>query len=198
MEQAARNDAHTERRERLAARLTGARAGNRADLDHIVAELTPLLWHVVRAQGLDPAAAEDVVQTTWLTLLNHLDAIRSPSALTAWLVTVARREASRVLRSGRREQLYGFDALESLSHETQEIEDPLLDHRQRAALWRALDDLPPRCRELLRVIARADRPDYDEIAVALGMPRGSIGPTRGRCLAKLRTNLSTSPDWSWP
>jgi DNA-directed RNA polymerase specialized sigma24 family protein len=64
----------------------------------------------------------------------------------------------------------------------------LLAERQRA-VWQAVQRLPQRCQELLRVVAFSHRPDYDAVATALGMPRGSIGPTRGRCLAKLRTLL---------
>jgi DNA-directed RNA polymerase specialized sigma24 family protein len=71
-------------------------------------------------------------------------------------------------------------------------ESVLLAERHRD-VWRAVRTLPRRCQELLRVVAFVNRPDYDEIAVALGMPRGSIGPTRGRCLAKLRTLLDTEP-----
>ena len=76
-----------DREERLAALLESARAGRRGSLGEIVAELTPLLWHVVRAQGLDRELAEDVVQTTWLRLLDHLHSIQTPRALTGWLVT---------------------------------------------------------------------------------------------------------------
>ena len=65
------------------------------------------------------------------------------------------------------------------------------DHR----LWQHVEGLPERCRALLRVIAFADRPDYAELAKALGMPQGSIGPTRGRCLAKLRLALAADPSW---
>ena len=62
-------------------------------------------------------------------------------------------------------------------------------------LWQHIAELPERCRALLRVIAFADRPDYAELAKALDMPQGSIGPTRGRCLAKLRLLLANDPSW---
>jgi RNA polymerase sigma factor (sigma-70 family) len=195
-EPTARERDHTERRERLAALLTGAAAGRREDLDQIVAELTPLLWHVVRGQGLDTATCEDVVQTTWLTLLGQLNRIRTPQALAAWLVTVARREAQRVRNAGARERPVTLDSLTPLPDEAPQAVETLLEGERQVALWRAIDQLSARCRALLRVIAHADRPDYESIATALGMPRGSIGPTRGRCLAKLRTLLLSSPDWS--
>jgi RNA polymerase sigma factor (sigma-70 family) len=196
--QQARIPTRDESRERLGGLLRGARAGHRDDLDRIVAELTPLLWHVARSQGLDPAACEDVVQTTWLRLLAQLDRIHDPEALTAWLVTVARREARRVFALGSREQPVAVEALESRPDARQRPDDALVEGERRAVLWRAIGRLPKRCQELLKLIAYVNRPDYDAVAVALGMPRGSIGPTRGRCLAKLRILLLSQPDWSWP
>src|SRR4051812_27523451 len=88
---------------RLAACLERARAGDRSAIDEIVTQLNPLLWHVVRAQGLGPEESADVVQTTWLEFLRRIDEIRSPQALTAWLVTAARREAWHVRGRSRRE-----------------------------------------------------------------------------------------------
>ena len=75
------------------------------------------------------------------------------------------------------------------------IEDTVLRDETDGRLWRHIAGLPERCRTLLRVIAFADRPDYAELARALGMPQGSIGPTRGRCLAKLRLALAQDPNW---
>lgn len=186
------------RREHLADLLRAAQDGDRGALDTIVAELTPLLWHAARARGLPAAAAEDVVQTTWLCLLVELHTIRQPEALAGWLVTVARREASRVLAGGRRELPIGEFADEPLPVDVAAVaEEKLLGDGRQRALWRAVDALPARCRDLLRVVAFVDRPDYVAVAAALRMPRGSIGPTRGRCLAKLRDTLAGQPEWSW-
>jgi RNA polymerase sigma factor (sigma-70 family) len=195
-EPTARTPAGAERRERLAALLTGAAAGHHEDLHGIVVELTPLLWHVLRSSGLDAATCEDVIQTTWLTLLGQLHAIRTPQALTAWLVTVARREAMRQRTTGTREQPVASETLTAVPDDAPAVDEALLDDERQAVLWRAVEQLPPRCRGLLRIVAQVDRPDYDDVATALGMPRGSIGPTRGRCLAKLRTLLLSSPHWS--
>lgn len=184
------------RRERLAALLLAARAGKREALEAIAVELTPLLWHVVRAQGLDREAAQDTVQCTWLKLLSRLDEIDSPLALTAWLVTTARREAWRVRSAQRTEHpVDSNDMTEIRDLRPTPEEDVLLDERHRA-VWQAVHRLPQRCQELLRVVAFVHRPDYDAVAAALGMPRGSIGPTRGRCLAKLRNLLENELDRS--
>lgn len=187
-----------ERRRRLALLLEGAVAGRRQDLDRIVVELTPLLWHVARAQGLDRSPCEDVVQTAWLTLLKHLGLIHTPQALTAWLVTVTKREAQRLRHAGNREEPTTGDVFDSLTGKTPDADGPLLADEQQAVLWRLIGELPPRCQELIRIIAYVDRPSYEAISEALGMPHGNIGPTRGRCLAKLRALLLSSSDWSWP
>ena len=182
---------------------TAFRAGDRAALDELVGLLTPLLWHTVRAQGIDPVAAEDVVQTIWMRLLHSGDSIRDPQTVVKWLLTAARREAWRVSRRARSEvvrtaALFGQegDELSALPVRRDELPDEVVlrDSRQRV-LWEHVGELSDRCRELMRVIAFADRPDYALIAESLGMPVGSIGPTRGRCLAKLRQVLASDPQW---
>jgi len=182
---------------------TAFRAGDRAALDELVGLLTPLLWHTVRAQGIDPVAAEDVVQTIWMRLLHSSDSIRDPQTVVKWLLTAARREAWRVSRRARSEMvrtaaLFGQegDELTTLPVHRDELPDEVVlrDSRQRL-LWGHVGELSDRCRELMRVIAFADRPDYALIAESLGMPVGSIGPTRGRCLAKLRQVLASDPQW---
>lgn len=159
-------------------------------VDKLVPELTPLLWHVARAAGLSAQDAEDVVQSAWETLVSHLDTIRAPEAVTAWLVTTTRREAWRVAEAGRKTQPADHEWLLA-------VPDPGADSAEQAqlaeeqrTLWAALRTLEPRCQELLRIVAFVPRPDYDMVAARLGMRRGSVGPTRGRCLDKLRVALS--------
>jgi RNA polymerase sigma factor (sigma-70 family) len=190
--------ARAERAARLAACLQRARDGERAALDEAVRELNPLLWHVARSQGLGTEEAADVVQTTWLELLRALDRIRTPEALTAWLVTTARRESWRVREQSRRQVPDSADALDGTPDPDPEPGERLLADERDRLLWRHFQRLPQRCRELLRVVAEVDRPDYARIAEALDMPHGSIGPTRGRCLAKLRALLAADPSWSAP
>jgi RNA polymerase sigma factor (sigma-70 family) len=164
----------------------------------VVRELNPLLWQVVRGQGLGAEEAADVIQTAWLELVRGLHHIRSPQALTAWLITVARREAWRVRTHERRKAPTNVAMLESAPDPGPEPYQGLLADERNRVLWRHYQRLPDRCRMLLRIIAFADRPDYAAIAEALGMPLGSIGPTRGRCLAKLREMLLADPAWSAP
>lgn len=161
-------------------------------IDELVHLVTPILWHCARGQGLNETTAADVVQTAWLRLVERAATITDPQAVLGWLLSTTRREAWRVAADQRR-----------TGHEFGErtattAPDPAalagLDE-QAHVLWAHVSTLSERCRALLRVIAHADRPDYARLSDALGMPLGSIGPTRGRCLAKLRQALAADPRW---
>jgi RNA polymerase sigma factor (sigma-70 family) len=182
---------------------TRYRAGERAALDELVETVTPLLWRTVRETGLDSATAEDVVQTVWLSLLRRAETVRDPRSVVKWLLTATRREAWRASTRRRTElartgAVIGVDPEETLDlpdqRESLPDETVFRDERQRR-LWDHVQTLPARCRQLICVIAFADRPDYSLIAESLGMPVGSIGPTRGRCLTKLRGLLAGDPQW---
>ncbi|GIE98892.1 RNA polymerase sigma factor [Paractinoplanes rishiriensis] len=182
--------------EHLGALLEQARAGDPSSLRELVRTLNPVLWRVARGQGLTAEDAADVVQTTWLELLRRLDQIRTPSAVTAWLVTATRREAWH--RRTRTRQTLPPDALLTEPDTAPTPDEHLLADERDRVLWRNFARLPQRCRDLLRIVAQVDRPDYAVIAEAFGMPHGSIGPTRSRCLTKLRTLLQSDPAWSTP
>jgi len=154
-------------------------------VDGLIAELTPLLWQVARAAGLGAEDAEDVVQTSWVALLSHLDTIREPGAITAWLVTTTQREAWKVARARRRTQPAEHEALTAVPDPREGPEERAVLNAEQRALWAALRTLPPHCQELLRIVAFVPRPDYDVVAARLGMRRGSVGPNRRRCLDKL-------------
>lgn len=171
------------------------RDGDQAKMGELVRVLTPILWHTARASRLDSATAEDVLQTVWLTLVRKSDTITEPLAVLQWLVVSTKREAWRVARDQLRFRPEDLDSTTSEADNGQSIEDTVLRGESDNSLWRHIERLPERCQTLLRVIAFADRPDYAELAKALGMPQGSIGPTRGRCLAKLRIALAQDPTW---
>jgi RNA polymerase sigma factor (sigma-70 family) len=188
--------AAADRAARLGACLVRARDGDTVALGEIVRELNPLLWHVARGEGLTAEESADVVQTSWLELLRRLHEIRSPQALTSWLVTATRREAWRMRKLTRRQASDGAAQLESVADPDPGPGERLLTDERDRVLWRHVQRLPGRCRELLRIVSQVARPDYATVAEALGMPVGSIGPTRGRCLAKLRELLQADPGWS--
>ncbi len=181
-------------------------AGDRAGFDDLVAEVTPLLWHVVRGQGCNRATSEDVIQRAWLALVRRAEAIEEPRAVVSWLVTTAKRDAWRAVRRDR--PVRGDDLGDSVAQRhPDEIDwvatgtpdrgpdDQVEMDADATVLWTHVQTLSERCQALLRVIAFADRPDYASLSEALDMPVGSIGPTRGRCLAKLRTLLADDPAW---
>jgi RNA polymerase sigma factor (sigma-70 family) len=173
--------------------LAQAAAGDERAWNALVAQHTRLLWSVARSYRLDQADAADVVQTTWLRLLEHLSRIEDPTRLVGWLVTTARRECLRVLRRSGRERLTVDEdaALELVDPEAEPVEARLITSERNATLWRAYRQLPERCQRLLR-IAVAMPQAYHEISQALDMPVGSIGPTRARCLVTLRELLAKS------
>lgn len=162
------------------------RAGETRAMDDLVRLMTPTLWHVARAYGLSPSAAEDVVQTTWLTFVRKHDSVLDPTAVSAWLTVTARREAWRTSRVDSRSNAMEDERLEPRLPAQRSAEDEAVEAVASEGLWHAVEQLDERCRRLLRIVAFDDRPDYRRIAADLRMPIGSIGPTRGRCLAKLR------------
>lgn len=168
--------------------LARAAQGDQRAWNALVDEHSRLLWSVARSFRLDAADANDVVQTTWLRLLEHLDRIEDPSRLVGWLVTTARREAMRVLRRSGRERPVVEDTVLDRPDEGPPVDFRLLQDERNRALWDAFSRLNEKCRQLLRVAVTHPQA-YDEISEALGMPIGSIGPTRRRCLTQLRALL---------
>jgi RNA polymerase sigma factor (sigma-70 family) len=168
--------------------------GDAVALDELVRVMTPVLWHVVRAYRLSTDVAEDVVQTTWLSLVRSRASIHEPAAVGGWLTTTARREAWKVAKaSGRGIPVEDEELARRLPDEgSAEAEVVRRDGDER--LWAAVDRLSERCQALLRIVAFEHRPDYTRIAADLDMPVGSIGPTRGRCLQKLRGLIETNGD----
>jgi RNA polymerase sigma factor (sigma-70 family) len=180
---------------RAAALFSAYRTGDERKMGELVALLSPILWHTARAQRLDHDSAEDVVQTAWLALVRSADSVADPQAVLQWLIVSVRREAWRVVKRSDRVQPREFEADDVVTSPHDVPEELVLRDDGDSRLWQHIEQLNERCRALLRVIAFADRPDYASVAKALGMPVGSIGPTRGRCLAKLRQQLAADPAW---
>lgn len=166
-----------------------AASGERRAWESLVDRYEGLLWGVARSHRLDEASASDVVQTTWLRLLEHLDDLRNPEALGSWLATTARNESLRILRHTARQVPTEDDRIPQ-DAVPPVAEARLLGEERDAELWSAFATLSARCQALLRLLASDPAPSYEDIGAALGMPIGSIGPTRGRCLASLRRALS--------
>ena len=165
--------------------LAAASAGDQRAWDALVERYTSLLWSVARSYRLPAQDAADVVQTTWLRLVEHLDRIADPDRLPGWLATTARRECLRLLRHAGRE-VHSYTALIDVPDDAPELDAGLLRDERDAALWHALSLLEEFCQRLIRVLMADPPPSYAEASAILGIPVGSVGPSRGRCLAKLR------------
>ena len=135
------------------------------------------------------ADADDASQGVWLRLVDQIGRIRDPAALPGWLATTTGRECGRLVRAARRTTPHGgrlLDAEDNPGERAVLADDELLRAKRHTALREALADLPPSCQRLIAVLAEDPPAPYAQISARLGIPVGSIGPTRGRCLAKLR------------
>ena len=166
-----------------------AAAGDRTAWERLVDRFSGLVWAVTRSYRLGLADADDVFQATWLRLVEHLDRIQAPERLGSWLATTARREALAVLRRSGRYVLADEPALDRPDDLGRAPEHLVVEAERHALLWRALDSLSERCRQLLRLLVADPAPTYLEVSAAIDMPVGSIGPIRGRCLEALRRRL---------
>lgn len=169
--------------------VVGASHGDRAAWERLVDRYARLIWAITRDFRLSDNDASDVAQTTWLRLLEHIDRI-DPFRVAAWLATTARHECLRVVALRKRTLLsYDDDAFERAWGAEPDVDEGMLADERAHDVRRAVQALPPRWQQLLQ-LSMADPPvPYAEISAVLGMPVGSIGPVRGRCLAKLRTLL---------
>jgi RNA polymerase sigma factor (sigma-70 family) len=172
--------------------LLHAAEGEQASWDRLVERYGGLVWSVARSYRLAPEDAADVSQTTWLRLVEHLGRLREPERVSAWLVTTAKRECLRVIRSRNRERVLDLEGLARTEDDEPPVDSRLLALERSTMLMAALGRLGDGCQRLLRVLMASPPPSYDLVSEALGMPIGSIGPTRARCLGHLRRQLADS------
>lgn len=157
----------------------------------LVDRFSPLLVGVIRRFRLSNSEAEDVAQTVWLRVVEHLGSLREPRALPMWLITTGRREALRSLASTRGVQPHDplDPAFGGTSGEDDPLDKDLLRAERHQVLLAGLAELPSRQRELLRLLLSDPPPSYAEIREWTGIPVGSIGPTRARALERLRQTI---------
>ena len=165
-----------------------AAAGDERSWCALVDEFAGLVWAVSRSYRLDHADASDVVQTTFVRLVQHLGSLRQPERVGSWLATTARRECLGVLRRNARVVLLG-DAQPDTVADEPEHGSTLFAAERDSILWTAFERLRTSDQALLRMLMADPAPSYEEIHATLGMPIGSIGPTRARALERLRREL---------
>lgn len=165
-----------------------AAQGDKHAWDALVERFIPLIWSICRKHRLGEADAEDVGQNVWLQLFDQLGNIRDPAALPGWLATVTRRECLRVTGAAQRRLIVGYviDAETIVDERSEAAEQELLAAERHAALREAFATLPPSDQRLVALLLEDPPLPYAEISGRLGIPVGSIGPTRRRCLDKLR------------
>jgi RNA polymerase sigma factor (sigma-70 family) len=165
-----------------------ARNGDAQAWDVLVERFAPLIWSICRRYQLNDACADDVGQNVWLQLVTHLDRVRDPAALAGWLATTTRRECLQVARVARRPDVlcHVLDAENIPGDQTGIVEHELLLAERHAALREAFARLPPTWQRLIALLIEDPPVPYAEISATLGIPVGSIGPSRSRCLDMLR------------
>jgi RNA polymerase sigma factor (sigma-70 family) len=163
-------------------------AGDERAWKELVDRFAGLVWSVARSYRLSSASTDDVVQTVWLRLAEHCSRIREPDRLASWLATTTRNEALRVIRGNMRLTPQSTIA-ESAELTSPSVEERVADDVTLKAVLGAFAQLSAEDQQLLRLLCTVPPLDYQTIAEMLGRPIGSIGPTRARCLERLKRLL---------
>ncbi len=171
----------------------GARGGDEAAWTKLVQEFEDLVWRVARSYQLSDADAMDACQSTWLKVATKLDTLNDPKRFAGWISTIADRESVNVIRRRNREQPREDPEQLTRERSVDDTDEGLLVGELRGRVRRAFLALSIECRNLLSLLTMDPPPSYATVSVQLDMPVGSIGPTRQRCLTKLRALLQQTP-----
>ena len=178
----------------IAQLVRSAADGDRRAWERLVNQYARLIWAITADFKLTESDAADVAQTTWLRLLEHIDRIEYPDRVGSWLAATARNECLRGLAARKRVVLAQDDeVLTGVVASSPEVDERILADERAQVVRDALSHLPGRWQRLLELLMADPPASYAEISDQLDLPIGSIGPTRGRCLARLRIVLQASP-----
>jgi RNA polymerase sigma factor (sigma-70 family) len=169
-----------------------AAEGDKWAWERLVDQFGRLIWSITRDFRLPESDASDVFQATWLRLLEHIDRLEYPARVGSWIATTARHECLRCV-AGRKKVLLVQDhsALSDAIAHAPEADEGLLAAERAVAVRDAMSSLPSRWQRMLELLMADPPASYAEISDQLGLPVGSIGPTRGRCMERLRVLLDT-------
>ena len=177
----------------VAALVRRAGAGDMVAWERLVEQYARLIWSITGEFKLVESDAADVAQTTWLRLLEHINRIQHPERVGSWLASTARHECLRCVAARKRIVLsQDEDELVDTAASVPEVDERLLADERAQTVRDAMSHLPRRSQRLLELLMADPPTSYTEISDELGIPVGSIGPTRGRCLARLRVLLQPS------
>jgi RNA polymerase sigma factor (sigma-70 family) len=161
--------------------------------ERLVDQYARLIWSITGEFKLVESDAADVFQTTWLRLLEHINRLEYPDRVSSWLAVTARRECLRNLATTKKVMLrHDHDELDTADTHAPAVDERLLADERAQVVRDAMSRLPSRWQRLLEMLMADPPASYAEISDQLGLPVGSIGPTRGRCLARLRVLLQAS------
>jgi RNA polymerase sigma factor (sigma-70 family) len=166
-----------------------AKSGDKTAWSELVDRFSQMVWSIARNFRLDDATAKDVSQTVWLRLVENIDRIDDPERLPGWLATTSRREALRV--QGMRDRLIPTDFEYDVPDERPSLETMLVEDEEAREVVVAFETLSDDCRQLLRLLTTEPPLSYEVISEVLGRPIGSLGPTRSRCIERLKSAIST-------
>jgi RNA polymerase sigma factor (sigma-70 family) len=170
-----------------------AASGDKHAWERLVDQYSRLVWSITREFKLVESDAADVVQTTWMRLIEHIDRLQHPERVGSWLAATARNECLRNLAARKRIVLAHEDvAFDGPAEHEPEVDEALLAAERAEVVRKAMAHLPRRWQRLMELLMADPPVSYAEISGELGLPVGSIGPTRGRCLARLRVLLEAS------
>lgn len=170
-----------------------AAAGDTRAWERLIDKYGRLIWSITREFKLVESDGADVFQTTWMRLIEHVDRLEHPDRVGSWLAATARNECMRCLASHKRLVLVHEDVvLDGPAEHGAEIDEALLAAERAEVVRAAMAHLPSRWQRLMELLMADPPVSYAEISDELGLPVGSIGPTRGRCLARLRVLLEAS------
>ncbi|HEX2403520.1 MAG TPA: sigma-70 family RNA polymerase sigma factor [Acidimicrobiia bacterium] len=164
-------------------------SGDQAAWNELVERFSQMVWSIARGFRLDDATAKDVSQTVWLRLVENLHRIEDPERLPGWLATTCRREALRL--KGMRERVVPTDFQYDIPDESPSLESMLVEDEEAREVVAAFTTLSEDCQQLLRLLTTEPPLSYEEISALVGRPIGSLGPTRSRCLERLKGALSS-------
>lgn len=156
--------------------------------DALVERFGQMVWSVARGFRLDDASAKDVSQTVWMKLVENVDSIKDPERLPGWLATTCRREALKVAKA--RDRVIPSEFEYDIEDDSPSLDEFLIDDEENRLVVSAFGTLDAACRQLLRLMTIEPPLTYDEISEATGRPIGSLGPTRARCLEKLKSAMT--------
>lgn len=168
----------------LAILVEAANAHDQRAWERLFGDFTPTIQSIARRHRLSPFDLDEVVQRTWVAVVRHIGGVHNAASIGGWIATIARRECLAVIRDRARE--IPSDVLHENKSPQIEADEALIRDQRRETVWLVASKLPARQRALLAALAAEPQLSQKQVSDRLGIPLGSIGPTRQRCFERMR------------